>query len=93
MCIRDSSIILLKVTGANGGSAVWFLEGDAPAMLDRDGFSPNMLRPGDRLKLNIHKLRSGQNGGLWGVREILEQNGHEFAGHQCMNSPDRGNPN
>jgi hypothetical protein len=87
------SIILLRASGANGNGAVWYLEGDAPAMLDRDGFSKDMLRPGDRLKLSIHKLRSGQSGGLWGVREILELNGHEFSGHQCITSPDHCNPN
>lgn len=89
--VNPHSIILLKVTDGSGHTAVWFLEGDAPAMLDREGFSPTMLRPGDHIKLSVHRLRSGQAGGLWGLRTILEQNGHEFVGHQCVNSPDRCN--
>lgn len=87
--VNPHSIILLKVTGANGSTAIWYLEGDPPAALSRDGFSRDMFRPGDRIKLLVQRFRSGQNGGLWGARTILQQNGHEFAVHQCMNSPDR----
>jgi hypothetical protein len=89
--INPHSVILLKVTGKDGSTTNWYLEGDAPAMLDRDGFDRDTFHPGDRLKLDIHKLRSGQNGGLWGIRTILEQNGTEFIGHQCVNSPDHCN--
>jgi len=90
--VNPHSIIILKGSAANGHPVVWFLEGDAPAMLDRDGFSRDTFRPGDRLKLLIHPLKSGQSGGLWGIRTVLEQNGHEFAGHQCVSSPDHCNP-
>ena len=86
------SVIVLKVNAANGGSAVWYLEGDPPATLDRDGISRTAFHAGDRLKLLVHRLKSGQSGGLWSIRTVLEQNGHEFAGHQCVNSADRCNP-
>jgi hypothetical protein len=88
--VNPHSILLLKVSGANGATTTWYLEGDAPAMLDRDGFSKDTFHPGDRLRLDIHKLRSGQNGGLWGIRTILQLNGHEFVGHQCVNTPGGG---
>lgn len=90
--VNPHSIIVLKGSAANGHPVVWFLEGDAPAMLDRDGFSRDTFRPGDRLKLIIHPLKSGQSGGLWSIRTVLEQNGHEFIGHQCVASPDHCNP-
>jgi hypothetical protein len=90
--INPHSILVLKVTGKDGTPAIWYLEGDAPAMLDRDGFSTDMFHAGDRLKLGIHRLRSGQNGGLWSVREVLEQNGHEFIGHECVVSPNSCSP-
>ncbi|HUI12627.1 MAG TPA: DUF6152 family protein [Xanthobacteraceae bacterium] len=90
--VNPHSIIVLKGSAPNGHPVVWFLEGDAPAMLDRDGFSRNTFHPGDRLKLIVHRLKSGQSGGLWSIRTVLEQNGHEFAGHQCVASPDHCNP-
>jgi hypothetical protein len=80
------SIIVLRANGAN-----WYLEGEAPAVLDHDGYPRNLLRAGDKIKLMVHKLRSGQPGGMWSVHTILEQNGHEFVGHQCMTSPDHCN--
>jgi hypothetical protein len=90
--VNPHSVIVLKVSGPEGNSAVWYLEGDAPAMLDRDGYSRNTFSPGDTLKLLVHKLKSGQNGGLWSMPAVLEQNGHEFIGHQCVTSPDHCNP-
>ncbi len=65
--INPHSIIVLKVAGPKGAT-VWHLEGDPPATLDRDGYSRTTFRPGDKLKLSINRLRSGQNGGLWTVR-------------------------
>ncbi len=88
--INPHSIIVLKVPGPKGFTA-WYLEGDPPAALNRDGYSRATFRPGDKLKLNVNQLRSGQNGGLWTVRTVIMQNGHEFTGHQCLSSPDRCN--
>ncbi len=88
--INPHSIIVLRVPGPKGAT-VWYLEGDPPAALERDGLSRAAFRPGDRLKVNVNRLRSGQNGGLWTVRTIIMQNGHEFSGHQCLSSADRCN--
>ena len=90
--VNPHSVIVLKASGGNGAPTVWYLEGDAPAMLDRDGYSRDTFHPGDRLKLIVHRLKSGEAGGLWNVRTVLEKNGEEFVGHQCMSSPDRCNP-
>jgi len=86
--VNPHSIIMLKVTQPNGSSAVWYLEGDAPATLTREGLSATAFQPGDRLKMDVNRLRSGQNGGYWSSRAIRELNGHEFFGHQCARSPD-----
>jgi Family of unknown function (DUF6152) len=90
--VNPHTILVLKTDGANGSTTVWHLEGDPPAMLARDGFSRDTFQPGDRLKLQVHKLRSGQSGGFWSIRMVLTRNGQEFVGHQCMNSPDRCEP-
>ncbi len=90
--INPHSILVLKTSGGKGGTKVWHLEGDPPAMLARAGFSRDTFRPGDRLKLQIQPLRSGQAGGFWSIKMVIMQNGHEFVGHQCLSSPDRCNP-
>ena len=86
--VNPHSIILLKVTAPNGTSAVWFLEGDPPATLAREGLSATAFRQGDRMKLDVNRLRSGQDGGYWSSRTIYEINGREFFGSQCARAPD-----
>jgi Family of unknown function (DUF6152) len=86
--INPHSILVIK---ASSGT-VWHLEGDPPAMLARAGFGRDTFRRGDRLKLEVHRLRSGRPGGFWSIRMVLMRNGREFVGHECMNSPDRCEP-
>jgi Family of unknown function (DUF6152) len=81
-------ILVLKVRGQNGGTVVWHLEGDAPALADRAGFGPNTFRRGDRLKLQVQRLKNGKPGGFWSFRMVIMHNGREFAGHQCISSRD-----
>jgi hypothetical protein len=82
--INPHSILILKESKSG---RVWHLEGEPPVALVREGFSRNSLRPGDRLILQIQKLRSGKAGGYWNIRTIIMQNRHEFIGHMCVNSP------
>ncbi len=86
--VNPHSILVIKAPGPDGGTVVWHLEGDPPATLERAGFTPKTFHPGDRLKMEIHRLRNGQPGGFWNVRMVLTQNGHEFIGHQCLTWPD-----
>jgi len=86
--INPHSIIVLREHTAKGGARVWHLEGDPPAILDRAGFNRTTFHVGDKLKMQIHRLRSGEPGGFWSIRMVIMQNGHEFVGHQCMTSPD-----
>jgi hypothetical protein len=90
--INPHSILVVKTSGGKGGAKVWRLEGDAPAMLGRVGFSRDTFRPGDRLKLQIQRLRSGQAGGFWSANMVIMQNGHEFVGHRCLSAGDGCDP-
>jgi len=81
-------VLVLKARGDKGGTMVWHLQGDAPAIADRGGFGPTTFRPGDRLKLQVQRLKNGKPGGFWSFRMVIKQNGHDFAGHQCITSRD-----
>lgn len=77
-------VLVLKTRGKNGKAVNWYLEGDAPAMVDRAGFGPNTFHRGDRLKMQVQPLKNGKPGGFWNIRMVIMKNGHEFAGHQCV---------
>jgi hypothetical protein len=85
--INPHSVLVVRTKDEKGAMKVWHLEGDPPASLARDGFSNDVFRHGDRLKLQIQKLRSGKPGGFWSIKTVIMKNGQEFVGHQCMNSP------
>src|SRR2546430_12495718 len=53
------SYILLAVKGQDGSTVIWNLEGQAPSLLARDGWSRQTLKPGDEIIITIHPLQSG----------------------------------
>ena len=55
--------ILLEVKGADGKVVIWNLEGGAPSLLTRDGWSSQSLKPADQVAVTINPLRSGAPGG------------------------------
>jgi hypothetical protein len=59
------SYLLVAVKGPDGSVVVWNLEGQAPSLLTRDGWTSKTLKPGDELTLTIEPLRSGSPGGRW----------------------------
>ena len=65
--INPHSFILLQVKDQDGGGAVWNLEGGAPSILAREGWTSTALKPGDQIKLTIAPLRSGAPGGSWSL--------------------------
>jgi len=69
------SYILLEVKGEEGNTAVWNLEGPAPSLLARDGWSSQTLKPKDEVIITIDPLRSGAPGGSWQSRKIKFRNG------------------
>jgi len=69
------SYLLLEVRGDDGSAVVWNLEGQAPSILSRDGWSKESLRPGDHVLVTIDPLRSGAPGGSWNLRRIKFKDG------------------
>jgi hypothetical protein len=55
--------IVLDVDGESGDRAVWSLEGSSPNVLYRQGWTPDSLQPGDRIKVTVNPLHSGATGG------------------------------
>jgi hypothetical protein len=74
--INPHSILVLRQSSGTGRATVWRLEGNPPAALVRDGFTRDSLRPGDRIMVQILRLRSGKAGGYWKPRTITILNRH-----------------
>jgi hypothetical protein len=56
-------IIRLEVVNDKGEKVVWSLEGGNTAGLFRQGWTPETLKPGDKLIITVRPLRSGAPGG------------------------------
>ncbi len=57
------SWIQILVPREGGGEVEWRIETAAPIVLLRAGIRPNSLRPGDKVTLRTHPLKSGGPGG------------------------------
>ena len=57
------SWIQILVPREGGGEVEWSIETAAPIVLLRAGIRPNSLRPGDKVTLRTHPLKSGGAGG------------------------------
>jgi hypothetical protein len=53
----------INVANADGTKTRWGLEGMSPNFLGRRGWTKNTFRPGDRIKVIIWPLKSGEPGG------------------------------
>lgn len=51
------------VKGDDGNDQVWDLQGNAPAVLLRNGWSKVSMKPGDKISVAIHPLKDGSHGG------------------------------
>ena len=62
--VNPHVFIVLEVSDAGSGAKkVWSLEGSNTAGLFRRGWTPNTLKPGDKIVLTVRPLRSGSPGG------------------------------
>jgi hypothetical protein len=62
--VNPHVFIVLEVTDtATGEKKVWSVEGSNTAGLFRRGWTPNTLKPGDKIMLTVRPLRSGAAGG------------------------------
>jgi hypothetical protein len=55
------------------GGTEWNLEMGAPVYLQNRGWRPSTLKPGDRVRITAHPLRSGANGAL--VLDVVSLDG------------------
>ncbi len=53
-----------------GSGTTWGVESGAPVQLARKGIKWNSFKPGDKISVTLHPLRSGKNGGLF-VKAVL----------------------
>jgi hypothetical protein len=73
------SWMYLDVTDANGEVTTWAIEAASPPQIYENGVKPEDVQPGDRVKVRVHLLRDGTNGGLLGF--VTPLHGDEARGH------------
>jgi len=71
--------IFLDVKAQDGTHAIWNLEGGAPSLLVREGWTGSSIKPGDELHMTIDPLRSGAPGGAWQATRIKFKDGRPIA--------------
>lgn len=57
------SWIEINVANTAGGADTWGVECNSPNNLARMGWKSSSLKPGDKVTISIHPLRSGEHGG------------------------------
>lgn len=61
--INPHGWLRLEVADANGVQSEWPLEMGGAGQLQRFGWTPNTVHPGDKVKAQLHPLRDGSYGG------------------------------
>ena len=77
--MNPHSWIYLDVAEENGETTTWALEAAGPNSIMENGVKSEDVRPGDRIKVRIHRLRDGTNGGLLGF--VTPMHGDQARGH------------
>ena len=57
------SWIRINVADQTGKELQWAIEMNAPAQLTQRGWSPTIIKPGDKITLTMHPLKDGARGG------------------------------
>ena len=73
--VSPHTILIVNVTGQDGVTKEWLLEGGAPGMLVRDGMRANSLKPGDEIMVKINPLHSGAEGGSFQPMQVKYKDG------------------
>ena len=74
-----------------GGVANWRIEGSAPAVLARGGWTASLFHPGDQISLGVHPRKDGTPGGLLADEQQLLVNGQTPKGVLWLNPPAKEN--
>lgn len=78
--------IHMNVTQANGKTEEWMVEGGAPTVLFRRGFSKNSLAAGTQIVVDGYRAKDGTN--KMNAREITFADGKKlFAGSEGTGAP------
>lgn len=70
------SWIQLYVPDATGKQAEWSLETNGVSQLFKKGWRPQSLKPGDKVTIVAHPLKSGNTGGS--VMSVVDANGKKI---------------
>jgi len=76
----------LAVMEERGTLNTYILECAAPAILEREGWRSNMLKPGDRISVIVAPLKSGDPGGL--VKQLIMPDGSRLSDGTLAGDPD-----
>jgi hypothetical protein len=68
--------IELETLESDGSTKHWTIECANPGILDRAGWKFNMIKVGDKLKMVVAPLRTGEAGGL--LKELVTSDGKVF---------------
>lgn len=71
--------IQVLVTDEAGTEVEWSLEGGSPNILSRNGWKRTVLQPGDKVRILIYPLRSGEPGGAF--LEVHKEDGAVYYYH------------
>ena len=55
--------LFVNVPNGRGGVAEWDIEGGTPGNLRRQGWSRDVVKPGDKVSVVIHPMKNGTTGG------------------------------
>jgi hypothetical protein len=72
------SWIRIMVPDAAGAQTEWTVEMGAPGGLARTGWTKNSLKPGDKVELTVHPLKSGGPGGSF--KQVVLPDGKVLGG-------------
>lgn len=67
------------VKGEDGSEVEWSLEGGSPNILSRNGWKRTVLQPGDKVRILIYPLKSGEPGGSF--LEVHKEDGSVYYYH------------
>jgi len=71
--------IQVMVAGDDGNAVEWSLEGGSPNILSRNGWKRTVLQPGDKVRILIYPLKSGEPGGSF--LEVHKEDGTVYFYH------------
>ena len=71
--------IQIMVTAADGKQVEWSLEGGSPSILSRNGWKRTVLQAGDKVRILIFPLKSGEAGGSF--LEVHKEDGSVYYYH------------